>query len=249
MKKVVLFKGVSEDYEKVFTDNDYEVVFVEPLQFSFINLDQLKEKLDQDLFDGLILTSPRAIEAVAKCWDPAKFVLWNTKRIYSVGHTSCQRISMLLGLEAIGGTSGNAQNLAKIIISENSKPHKFLFPCGSLRSETLPTMLSEADMTVDAITVYETKENENLRKDLMELNESAPTCMVFFSPSGCEYIYRQLQTFNNRLSVLPHFAIGNSTAHKIENLGLEIAGVATQPVPESVMESVKTYFATEGTVS
>ncbi|XP_013192664.1 uroporphyrinogen-III synthase [Amyelois transitella] len=243
MRKVVLFKGVSEDYEKVFSDNNYEVVFVEPLQFSFINRDQLREKLDDKQYEGLILTSPRAIEAVGRCWDPAKYMLWNTKTVYTVGHTSCQKINRLLGLGASGASSGNAVNLAKLIISENSKTHKFLFPCGNLRSETLPNTLTAAELSIDALTVYETKENENLRRDLMELNESAPACMVFFSPSGCEYIYRQLQTFNNRLSVLPHFAIGNSTAHKIENLGLEIAGVAQKPEPESIMESIKTYFA------
>lgn len=242
MKKVVLFKGASEEYQKVFTDNNYDVIFVEPLQFTYINLDVLKEKLEKDGYDGLVLTSPRATEAVSKCWDPSKFVLWNTKRVYTVGHASSRKITLLLGLEALGATTGNAENLAKVIVRENDKNSSFLFPCGNLRSETLPNILETSGMTIDAVTVYETKENENLRHDLMELNKSELCCMVFFSPSGCEYIHRQLQTFNNRLSNLPHFAIGNSTAHKIENLGLDIAGVASKPMPESIMESVNMYF-------
>ncbi|XP_072942822.1 uroporphyrinogen-III synthase-like [Epargyreus clarus] len=245
MKKVVLFKSVSEDYEKVFSDQKYEVIFVEPLQFEFINLQELGEKLQRDDYEGLILTSPRAIEAVAKCWSPSKFVIWNTKRIYTVGEASSHKTKLLLGLEALGATTGNAANLATLIAKENVDTSKFLFPCGNLRSETLPDMLSDKGMTIDAITVYETKENENLRKNLMELNDLMnPCCMVFFSPSGCEYIYRQLQTFNNKLSTLPHFAIGNSTAHKIENLGVEIAGIATKPKAENMLESVEQYFRT-----
>lgn len=243
MKKIVLFKSVSEDYKKVFSDNNYEAVFVEPLQFEYMNLQELGEKLQTANYDGIILTSPRAIEAVSKCWSPSKFVTWNTKRVYTVGEASSQKIKLLLGLEALGTTTGNAENLATLIANENSEKSNFLFPCGNLRSEILPNILKSKGITLDALTVYETKENEHLRTNLMELNNTVnPCCMVFFSPSGCEYIYRQLQTFNNNLSVLPHFAIGNSTAHKIENLGVEIAGVATKPKAESLIESVQQYF-------
>ncbi|XP_030037262.2 uroporphyrinogen-III synthase-like [Manduca sexta] len=244
MKKVVLFKCESEDYQKAFNDNNYETVFVEPLQFVFINTDQLTAKLLQKDYDGLILTSPRAIEALSKTWDPQKFVIWNTKRVYTVGEASCHKIKLLLGLEALGATSGNAENLSKIILKDNSENSSFLFPCGNLRSETIPSTLQASDITVDAVTVYETKENENLKMDLMKLNNSeGPCCMVFFSPSGCEYIHRQLQTFSNELKHLPHFAIGNSTAHKIENLGMEIAGVASKPKADSLVESVQKYFS------
>lgn len=244
MKKAILFKSVSEDYQKAFADSEIEVLFVEPLQFTFINTELLNEKLQQD-YDGLILTSPRAIEAVSKCWDPTKFIQWNTKRIYTVGDVSRQRINLLLGLEALGHTSGNAENLAKLISNENGKSSKFLFPCGNLRSEVMPNILQAAEILVDALTVYETMENENLQKELVELNESAeePYCLVFFSPSGCEYVHRRLKTFSNKLSSIPHFAIGNSTAHKIENFGVEIAGVAARPKAESIVEAVQKYFA------
>ncbi|CAB3250936.1 unnamed protein product [Arctia plantaginis] len=244
MKKVILFKSESEDYERAFLDVNYETLFVEPLQFEFINKEELSNKLVQKDYRGLILTSPRAIEAVSKCWDPTRFVIWNTRRIYTVGEVSCHKIKLLLGLEAIGATSGSGENLANIITKENPENSKFLFPCGNFKTETLPNILKASNIAVDALTVYETKENDNLRSKLMAVNESANSCcMVFFSPSGCEYIYRQLQTFSNNLSVLPHFAIGNSTAHKIENLGVEVAGVAARPKADSVVEAVNNYFA------
>ncbi|CAH0589962.1 unnamed protein product [Chrysodeixis includens] len=243
MKKVVLFKSESEDYERAFLDFNYKAIFVEPLQFEFISKDELSGKLLCANYTGIILTSQRAIEAVSKCWDPTKFVLWSTKKVYTVGDASSHKVKLLLGLEALGQTSGNAENLAKIIIQENSSDAKFLFPCGNLRSEILPNILKSNNMTIDALTVYETKENEKLKTDLMELNASeVPCCMVFFSPSGCEYTHRQLQTFSNNLSELPHFAIGNSTAHKIQNLGVEVAGVAAKPQAQSVVLTVHNYF-------
>ncbi|XP_023938388.1 uroporphyrinogen-III synthase [Bicyclus anynana] len=245
MKKVVLFKSASEDYEAAFRKHNYEAIFVEPLQFEYLNLPALGERLQDASYGGAVLTSPRAVEAVARCWAPSKFVLWNTKRVYTVGEASAHKIKLSLGLEALGGGAGNAENLATLIASENSEGSKFLFPCGNLRSEILPNILQSKQISVDAITVYETKENEKLRTSLQELNDTAnPSCLVFFSPSGCEYVYRQLQTFNNKLSSVPHFAIGNSTAHKIENLGVEIAGVAAKPKAESVIESVQQYFRT-----
>ncbi|XP_028172724.1 uroporphyrinogen-III synthase-like [Ostrinia furnacalis] len=245
MKKAILFKSASDDYVKAFTDCNYEVIFVEPLQFKYINTEELKEKLQQK-YDGLILTSPRAIEAVSKCWDPSKFVSWNARKTYTVGDVSRQKITLMLGLEALGATSGNAENLAKIICNENPKSSKFLFPCGNLRSETLPNTLESAELSVDAVVAYETVENENLQQELVELNESEeePYCLVFFSPSGCEYVHRRLKTFSNKLSSIPHFAIGNSTAHKIENFGVDIAGVAARPKPDSVVEAVQNYFTT-----
>lgn len=243
MNKVVLFKSESEEYQKAFNDSNYETVFVEPLQFESVNVTQLVEKLILEDYDGLILTSPRAIRALAKCWDPSKFVIWNTKKVYTVGQASCRNILASLGLEATGEESGNAENLAKIIVHKNPANSKFLFPCGNLRSETLPRSLSDAGISVDALTVYETKENSNLKTDLLELDSRhSPCCLVFFSPSGCEYIHRELQTFSNKLNKLPRFAIGNSTAHKIENLGLEIAGVAAQPQADSLVESIVNYF-------
>lgn len=244
MKKVVLFKSVSEDYEQVFRGK-YETIFVEPLQFEFVNLQELSEKLLRKDYNALILTSPRAIEAVSKCWAPSKLNIWNRKNVYTVGEASKQKIKLLLGLEAVGSDTGNAENLSSLIVKENSEEAKFLFPCGNLRSETLPNTLSSRNITIDALTVYETKENENLRSNLLNLNDIVnPSCLIFFSPSGCEYIYRQLQTFNNKLSVLPHFAIGNSTAHKIENLGVEIAGVAMKPQADSILECVEQYYRT-----
>ncbi|KAF9422399.1 hypothetical protein HW555_001989 [Spodoptera exigua] len=243
MKKVVLFKSESEDYVKAFLECNYRTVFVEPLQFEFTNKQELTERLLQD-YTGIIFTSPRAIEAVSKCWDPTRFVIWNTKKVYTVGDSSCHKIKLLLGLEASGMSSGNAENLAKQIVQENAASSRFLFPCGNLRSEVLPTILQLSSITVDALTVYETTENKNLKADLIELNEAdSPCCMVFFSPSGCEYIHRQLQTFSNALAELPHFAIGNSTAYKIENLGVEVAGIAAKPRADSVVESIQNYFA------
>ncbi|CAK1584994.1 unnamed protein product [Parnassius mnemosyne] len=245
MKKVLLFKSASEDYKKAFSKCNYQTVFVEPLEFVYINLQKLSEKLQNGNYHGLILTSPRAIEAVSRCWAPSKFILWNTKRIYTLGESSGRKVKLLLGLEALGTSAGNAENLAKLIMKENPESSKFLFPCGNLSSELLPNMLQSSGIMVDSLTVYETKENENLRTNLMAVNDSEePCCMVFFSPSGCEYIHRQLQTFINKLSNLPHFAIGNSTAHKIENLGVEIAGVAVKPKAESVIESIEQYFRT-----
>lgn len=250
MKKVVLFKGASEEYSKAFQEHDYETIFIEPLRFETVNAQQLSAQLQRRDYDALVLTSPRAIEALSHCWDPTKFVIWNSKRVYTIGETCCKKIKLQLGLDALGMTAGNSENLAKIIIGENPATSNLLFPCGNLCLETLPTMLQAKGMNMDTLTVYETKENEHLKADLMELSssEANPCCMVFFSPSGCEYIHRQLQTFNNTLFHLPHFAIGNTTAHKIEILGMEVAGVATRPKADSVVESVETFFSSQASV-
>lgn len=245
MKKVVLFKSESEDYRKALGDHDYEVIFVEPLHFSYVNLAALDEKLNDKDYTGLIVTSPRAVEAAGQRWTVAKFEAWRARRLYAVGAASARLARGRLGLDARGAGAGSAAALADLVLAENTDSAKFLFPCGNLSSETLPNLLQSKGISVDSLTVYETEENENLREELIKLSEPecGLCCMVFFSPSGCEYIHRQLQTFSNGLTRLPYFAIGNSTAHKIENLGVEIAGVAEKPSPESIADCIQKYFA------
>lgn len=251
MKKVVLFKSESEEYRSAFSGTEYSPVFVEPLQFEEVNGESLAAALSAP-YAGLVVTSVRAVDAVARRWDPALFVQWSARRVYAVGEASAARCQAALGLTARGHATGNAENLARLILQENPSGSKFLFPCGNLRSETLPAALDASGMSVDALTVYETVENVNLKSNLMELSTrgavegtgaaTLPCALVFFSPSGCEYIHRELQTFSNELAQLPHFAIGNSTAHKIETLGLEIAGVAAKPRPDSLIHSIHKYF-------
>lgn len=243
-RKIVLFKSQSDDYDQSFEDSDYEIVYIEPLQFVFVNEDELNQKLSHTEYDGLILTSPRAIEAVSRIWNTEKTVLWSTKKIYTLGDVSGQKIKNLLNLQPGGMSAGNAENLANVIKNENTAA-KFLFPCGNLRSETIITVLENKNMIVDSVTVYDTQESDRLRVNLIDLcnSDSYPCGLVFFSPSGCEYVHRQLQTIiNSKLRTLPHFAIGNSTAHKIENLGIEISGVASKPKAENVLETVNKYF-------
>lgn len=246
MKTVVLFKSESVDYVEAFHDNNYRTVFVEPLHFEFINKQELSMKLLQD-YTGMILTSPRAIEAVSKCWDPTRFILWRQRKVYTVGEASCYKARLLLGLDPLGMSSGNAENLAKIIVQENPSESKFLFPCGNLISESLPTVLQASHVVLDTLTVYKSEENMNLKSDLIKLSKADNLCcLVFFSPSGCEYTYRLLQTIHHRFSQLPHFAIGNTTAQKLQNIGVVVAGVAAKPTALSVVESVQNYFTRVG---
>lgn len=246
MKKVVLFKSESEEWAREFGAADYEAVFVPPLRFEEVaaGAARLATAVREAAHDALVLTSARAAEALARAWRPDSPDAWRHKPLYCVGEATA-RAAAPLGLQARLTGAGSAQALAEGIARQHAAGASLLFPCGNLRVEALADTLRARGMRVEALTVYETREHEQLRGALQALSraERAPVGMVFFSPSGCEYAHRQLQTFSNRLSSLPHFAIGSSTAHKIENLGVEPAGVAAAPRPAAMLAALQAYFA------
>ena len=52
-----------------------------------------------------------------------------------------------------------------------------LFPCGSMRRETLPTMLPEGGVNVHSIMCYDTVEDPNIAANLRTLAEKK-VCMI-----------------------------------------------------------------------
>lgn len=66
----------------------------------------------------------------------------------------------------------------------------FLFPCGNLKKETLQVRLKEHNIIVDALMVYETKQNRNFITNFKQITEDftkLPEYIVFFSPSGVNF--------------------------------------------------------------
>lgn len=233
MKKIILFKSKSEKYEKLFSESNYVVSFIEPLQFVFVNKAILADMLLEPNYDGLILTSPRAILAVAACWDSARRSLWAGKKIYVVGDTSGNLVQEHMQVEVRGSDSGDAINLARVISEENSDG-RFLFPGGNLRSEKLISKLSEKGLCVDSVCVYNTLKSDSLRERVC--SESDVSGVVYFSGSGCKYVLEERQW------ECAQFAVGESTASAMRAVGVEPSGVASKPTAEALVHTLNLHF-------
>ncbi|XP_055639704.1 uroporphyrinogen-III synthase-like [Toxorhynchites rutilus septentrionalis] len=245
MKKVVILKSDndnSEVYSSLLQKHNFQPIFVPTLDFSFKNLDTLRDRLLSPYkYSGLIFTSPRSITAVKDALQGQRLKDdWKTLENYCVGESSHDLIQRSLELNTKGQHSGTASNLAdfmKTDLYNKTFTLPFLFPCGNLKQDVLQNKLSEYGYSLDCVEVYETVPHENLEQNLLDLFEdgSSPEYLLFFSPSGilyCSSIFERhkLNVANCRL-----VALGPSTKKAIENKGYTVYRTAEKPTPENVV--------------
>lgn len=220
----------SDAYETALEEAGYRAISIPVLRFEMVNQKNLREALEHpQSYDGLIFTSPRAVEAMAAAmpWLPTENVLWHMKPIFAVGPKTASELRQI-GFEPTGEDSGTASMLFEhIAASRFAQP--LLFLCGSRRRPDLPDSLRDADIKFDELCVYET----HLRTDLKFDALPAPEWVVFFSPSGVEAV---LENGSLDLSSVRIAAIGETTADSLR--AFDVEAVARTPTPDSLVEAI-----------
>lgn len=245
MKNVILFKSPegSEEYSTLFNQNDIKITYISVLDFEFINLDILYTKLKAcSNYSGLVITSQRAIESIVECININDNLSltenWKTKPVFTVGEITNKKLKNDLKLIGCGYESGNASILSEYIINYGISNQPLLFPCGNLKSETLPSKLTEAGIKVDSVVVYKTKKHDKLDTVLTEIKECLPSTLVFFSPSGFNYVYPILKNLKFNFNNSRLIAIGPSTTKSIEDNNLKVFLTAKEPTPAGILNCV-----------
>jgi uroporphyrinogen-III synthase len=222
----------SDPYESALARRGFAVRFLPVLAFHFINQEQLIEALARPQnYGGLILTSPRAAEALAQGFAAIsdKKPLWMAKPAYVVGPATAEK-TRSLGFSVIGQDSGDAERLAEQI--ESSRPDRpLLFLSGDRRREVLPERLKQASIPVEERCVYET----HLRDALDVPDGEQPDWVVFFSPSGVEAVRNAGITFQASARIA---AIGSTTAQAACEAGWAPGAVAAEPSPQALADAL-----------
>ncbi|KAM5140758.1 uroporphyrinogen-III synthase isoform 2-T2 [Mantella aurantiaca] len=253
----------SDLYVQELSSHGLQATLIPVLSFKFVSLEQLFDKLSHPQnYEGLIFTSPRAVEAVARClqmsankeaWEHSLKNKWNSKPVYVVGKATAVLVDEL-GLSSEGETSGNAEKLADYICSKTmSYSTPLLFPCGSLKREVLPKRLKEIDVPLETITVYQTAQHPDIRPTLTHYfaQEGLPASIVFFSPSGVKFCLDIIQELSaDKFSQIKLAAIGPTTADAMMAEGLHVSCTAQNPSPQGLAEGIrKITHATHPTIT
>nr|CAB3267536.1 uroporphyrinogen-III synthase-like [Phallusia mammillata] len=231
------------------------VVSIPVLTFSFINAEKLYEKITQpDKYSGIIMTSKRAGEAIQAVL--GEFTVlpdrWRHKPCYVVGESTAE-IAKNIGFETKGKESGNAENLAQIIISSKADvlvDCPLLFVCGHNRRETLSKILLDNGQLFEILEAYNSIADpfiaENIEKYCTKF--LSPDYIVYFSPMGYKFSFNVWkQILGDLMSTVKHFlqtvAIGKTTADSLKHEDIPII-VACKPsapyVRQAIEEDVKT---------
>ncbi|XP_040293679.1 uroporphyrinogen-III synthase isoform X1 [Bufo bufo] len=254
--KILLLKDpksgdpATDPYVQEMSSRGYEAGLIPVLSFTFVSLEHLYDKLSHpENYEGLIFTSPRAVEAVKLClknnkeaWEHSLKDKWNRKCIYVVGKATAALVDDL-GLSSEGEASGNAEKLADLICSKTiSYSAPILFPCGSLKREVLPKRLKEKNVPLESLTVYQTAQHPDIRSSLTDYftKEGVPGSIVFFSPSGVKFCLRFIQELSNdRIKEIKFASIGPTTSEAMVAEGLAVSCTAQNPTPQDLAEGLQ----------
>lgn len=222
---VILFRAAAEadPFAATFAAAGWQVINLPVLDFSFVNEVALHTTLaDRSLFDGLIITSPRAAKALARACEYAD-ELMATCRQLDVVCTGEKTAAPLVdvGLNPQRAAAANAEAVAKHVIAMGSQ-RTWLFLCGNLRRPELPAMLSEAGIPFSELEVYQTTPRTNLQLDTYE----KPDWVGFFSPSGVDCVQKAWPTGWKEVKKA---AIGNTTADALRAVNWAADAVAAVP--------------------
>lgn len=166
--------------------------------------------------DNLIFTSQNAVHSLLENADSEKL---KSKNVFCVG-SKTKGLLEEKGFTVIAHT-GYAADLAEIITLIYGK-ESFTFFSGSLRRDTLPDFLKEANIKFNEIEVYETLLTPQ------KINSSLDG-ILFFSPSGVESYLKE-----NKIKKEMCFCIGTTTSEALEKITKNII-IANQPTIENTI--------------
>jgi uroporphyrinogen-III synthase len=239
---VVLLRSSADPdpYVQAFEAAGWTAACCPVLSFTFTHQEALMDHLETaSAYSGLILTSPRAVQALAQAFEkePALTKLWTDQPVYVVGPKTAERVKEL-GLEPKAEEAGQAAGLIdKIAASweKQSMRSPMLFLSGNRRRETIPQGLVKVGIPVAEQEVYET----TIRSGI-EIPDDA-TWLTFFSPSGLEAV----QTSRVKLNDYRIATIGPTTADALSNAGMPPEAVAETPTPSDLVAAISEAAASD----
>lgn len=225
-----------------------DVHHVPLLQFQFVNQSTLLHELSQhDNFEGLILTSPRAVEAISRIAPLHLIDRWSRKQNFTVGPKTSARahevgLTRKLHQEVAGNSRILALSIVKQLEGRDSREVRFLMPCSGIARDELPLILREHDFAVITVPAYDTNPAIDAHERLSSAIAGATTkkvLIVFFSPSNVNAVSQHLKSakFEKEISFV---SIGHTTRSALESSGMPAICTSALPTAESLAETILT---------
>jgi uroporphyrinogen-III synthase len=231
---VVLLRSADrpDRYVEAFAEAGLRAACEPVLAFRFPNQETLIDRLSAaDRYSGLVVTSPRAVQALAKAFDerPDLHRAWEQATAFAVGPKTAGDLR-LLSLAPAGEEAGGAEALADEIVRRwTPGTGPLLFLAGNRRRDALPDALDAAGVPAEEVTVYHT----HLRTALAI--PGGAEWLAFFSPSGVEAVQKAEAVDPGAFR---RAAIGPTTAEALEEAGLSADAVAATPSPTGLVDAV-----------
>lgn len=166
--------------------------------------------------DALIFTSQNAVRSVA---DSAFFEGLKSKPVFCVG-SQTEKLLKNYSWETIFPQE-NATDLAQFLV--NQPKRRYVFFCGNLRREAIPSALQKAKIPFAEILAYRTKLQPQKTQVL-------PQVILFFSPSAVKSFALKNTPENSKV-----ICIGSTTAQEAQKYFAEVF-ISQKATIQSVIE-------------
>lgn len=223
-----------------------DVHHVPLLQFKFENESTLLQELsDDDKFEGLILTSPRAVEAIARVAPMQLIDRWSRKQNFTVGPKTAVRahvagLTRKLHQEVPGNSRILALSIVKQLEERYSREIRFLMPCSCIARDELPDILREHGFTLTTVPAYDTKpaiDSHGRLSAAITTAASEKVLIVFFSPSNVNAVSQHLKTAKFEKEIF-YVSIGQATSAALESSGMPAICTSALPTAESLAQTI-----------
>ncbi len=192
------------------------------VEYNALDIEFLDVPIPND-FQNYIFTSKNAVKAFLKHFKKLDMSECNA---FCVGEKT-KAVLEENGLKIIA-TTENALDLGDFIIKKHQN-EKFLFLCGNLRREELPSILSKNNVRYTEVKYYKT---HLIPRKFDRVFDG----LLFFSPSGIKSYVQE-----NSISKSLAFCIGNTTATEAKKYTDQII-IANKPTIENVLVQAIKYF-------
>ncbi|KAF8519380.1 tetrapyrrole biosynthesis, uroporphyrinogen III synthase [Hysterangium stoloniferum] len=267
-------RNAEDAYVKHLTSAGYMPYFIEVLDSMFRNESLLQEIMvsgpTQRRFSGVVITSSRAadawIDALRNAPEPGD---WSQTPFYVVGMSTARTLQRMTELYPekfsesliLGATqSGKSESLARFILSDLPSRHtqgKLLYLTGDKNRDTLRQIMSENNIDVKDLMVYETAARGDLEEIVIRTVQAIKQAggkdrsiwIICFAPSSSEFALPHLE----RHFRLPQLAVSdghNGLQAKLAAIGsttadflrlqkhLRVDAVPDKPTAEQLVASM-----------
>jgi uroporphyrinogen-III synthase len=251
-KRIVITRAMtqSEDLARKLSERD-----AIPLVFPLVSFAEPEDcgPLDEAIagieqFDWVILTSARAVQAIARRAAESRTALVRSGsrlQVACVGPVTAEAAKRAKFPVKYVATTHNGVALAEELGSRLTEA-RVLLPRSDRANPDLPAALKRHGAVVTEVIAYRTLRPVDVdRSDLREIAYGGKDAVLFFSPSAVQYsqVLLNIRELQHKVAIT---AVGPVTAKALREAGVSRVVVASDTTAAAVIEALERYFAEAG---
>jgi uroporphyrinogen III methyltransferase/synthase len=204
-----------------------------------------------DCYDWILFTSSNSVDAVFSAISDAGLdvrALAGSK-VCAIGVKTRQALrSRGIQADLVPGDA-RAEGVTAALLPLLTERSRILLPRAEVAREVLPGSLRDAGSEVDVVPAYQNLPPEHNEAERIRslVDPAEGEAILFTSSSTVQNLFDLLgQDAVDRLNALDLFSIGPITTQTAEHLGLRVAATSPEQTIESLVATVRAYYALPG---